>query len=65
MNFTELKALGDSVAIPTAFIAWLTPTTIPEAAALAALAYTCLRIAELISRWIYRLFRIWRRRHGR
>lgn len=46
-----LKAAGDSVAIPTAILAWMKAITIPDLAALAALVYTVLRIAELMYGW--------------
>jgi hypothetical protein len=48
----QLKAVGDSVAIPTAFLAWLKAITIPEVAALLAGIYTALRICELIYTWV-------------
>jgi hypothetical protein len=47
----QLKTIGDSVAVPTAVLAWLKAITIPEAAALAAFVYTTLRIGELIYSW--------------
>lgn len=47
----QLKVIGDSVAIPTAILAWIKAITIPEAAALAAFVYTTLRIGELIYSW--------------
>lgn len=47
----QLKQIGDSVAIPTAVLAWLQAITIPDAAALAALVYTLLRIGELVHSW--------------
>jgi hypothetical protein len=47
----QLKALGDTVAIPTAVLAWLKAITIPELAAFAALVYTVLRIGELLYGW--------------
>ena len=47
----QLKAIGDSVAIPTAILAWIKAITIPEAAALAAFVYTTLRIGELLYSW--------------
>ena len=47
----QLKVIGDSVAIPTAILAWIKAITIPEAAALAAFIYTVLRIAELVYGW--------------
>lgn len=50
----QVKALGDSVAIPTAFLVWLKAISIPDAAAFAALVYTILRIAELIYGWVKR-----------
>lgn len=56
----QLKTIGDSVAIPTAVLAWLHAISIPDAAALAACIYTVLRIAELLYGWL----RKWRRRHG-
>jgi hypothetical protein len=48
----QLKAIGDSVAIPTAVLAWIKAITIPDAAALAALLYTLLRIGELLHGWL-------------
>jgi hypothetical protein len=57
----QLKAIGDSVAIPTAFLAWLKAITIPEAAALAAFVYTALRIGELLYGW----YKKWRHHNGR
>lgn len=48
----QLKAVGDSVAIPTAVLAWINAITIPDAAALAALVYTLLRIGELLYSWL-------------
>lgn len=54
----QLKAIGDSVAVPTAVLAWLKAITIPEAAALAAFVYTTLRIGELVYNW----FKKWRKR---
>ena len=57
----QLKAIGDSVAVPTAVLAWLKAITIPEAAALLAGVYTALRIGELLYGW----FRKWRKRNVR
>lgn len=54
----QLKTIGDSVAIPTAFLAWLKAITIPEIAALLAGVYTLMRICELTYSWIKK----WRRR---
>jgi hypothetical protein len=50
------KAAADTVVIPTSILAWFKAITIPEAAAVAALVYTLLRIAELLVGW----FRKWR-----
>ena len=47
----QVKAAVDAVAIPTAFLAWLKAISIPDAAALAALVYTVLRIGELVYSW--------------
>lgn len=54
MQQEHLKAVGDSVAIPTAVLAWLKAITIPDLAALAALVYTVLRIAEVVYGWLKR-----------
>lgn len=54
----QLKAAGDSIAIPTAFLAWMKAITIPEIAALLAGVYTALRIGELVHGW----YRKWRRK---
>jgi hypothetical protein len=47
----QLKAVGDTVAVPTAVLAWLKAIPFPELAALAAFVYTALRIAELLHTW--------------
>jgi hypothetical protein len=61
MSFPYLKAACDSVAVPTAFLAWLQPIDIPKAAALLAGIYTALRILELLYGWFVVLHRKWRR----
>jgi hypothetical protein len=53
----QIKAVGDSVAVPTAILAWMKAITIPEVAALLAGVYTALRIGELLYSW----YRKWRR----
>lgn len=58
MQQEQLKAVGDSVAIPTAVLAWFKAITIPDLAALAALVYTAMRIAELFYGW----YKKWRRK---
>jgi hypothetical protein len=47
----QLKAAADTVAVPTAVLAWLKAIPIPDLAAFAALVYTVLRIAELVHSW--------------
>lgn len=51
MSQEQVKAVADTVAVPTAVLAWLKAITIPDAAALAALIYTLLRIGELVHSW--------------
>lgn len=51
MSTPHLKALGDSVAIPTAFLAWLKAIPFSEVAAALAGLYTLLRIGELVYGW--------------
>lgn len=58
MALPQVKAAADGVAIPTVFLAWLKAITIPDAAALAALVYTLLRIGELCYLW----WKKWRRK---
>ena len=58
MQQEHLKAVGDSVAIPTAVLAWLKAISIPDLAALAALIYTALRITEVLHSW----YKKWRSR---
>jgi hypothetical protein len=48
----QIKVAADTVAVPTALLAWLKAITIPEFAALLAGIYTALRIGELLWTWI-------------
>lgn len=64
MSWHNLKAAGDTVAIPTAVLAWLKAISIPDAAALLAGIYTGLRILELLYVWSSKLIVWWSRRHG-
>jgi hypothetical protein len=52
----QIKVAADTVAVPTALLAWLKAITIPEFAALLAGVYTFLRICELVYGW----FKKWR-----
>lgn len=59
----QLKAVGDSVAIPTALLAWMKAITIPDLAALAALVYTLCRLTEWVVSWLFpRIRDLWRNR---
>ena len=59
MQQEHLKAAVDSVAIPTAFLAWFKAISIPDVAALAALIYTLCRIIEWSVSWLYPRVREW------
>lgn len=54
----QMKAIGDTVAVPTAVLAWLGALSIPDVAALLAGVYTAMRIIELLYLW----FKKWRQK---
>jgi hypothetical protein len=51
MSLQTVKGAADTVAVPTAILAWVKAISIPDLAALAALVYTLLRIAEVLYGW--------------
>ncbi len=58
MSPLEHAKIGvDSIAVPTAILAWLQAITISDFAAFAAGLYTVLRIVELLFLW----YRKWRK----